>query len=90
MNRYRIIIAVGIGATLAPTGLASSVSPTLADSNGHCYVCKESATSVWGWCDGTGPQRYQILSLCSDGYEYPIPEDRPPHDESRTRQAAPI
>jgi hypothetical protein len=90
MNHYRIIIAVSVGATLPPTGLAPSVSPALADSNGHCYVYKERATSVWGWRDGTDPQRHQILSLCSDGYEYPIPEDGPPHDESRTRQAASI
>jgi hypothetical protein len=71
MNRYRIIGAISIGFTLALTGLATSVSPASADSNGHCYVYKESPTSVWGWCDGTGPQRYQILSLCQDGAEYP-------------------
>lgn len=39
------------------------------DSNGLCYVTGYSA-SAWGWCDGTGPQRYAIYAACTNGYVY--------------------
>jgi hypothetical protein len=66
-------------ASAAPAAVAetqaSSVSSntvpaaTPADSNGICYVYGYS-TSAWGWCDGTGPQRYGIYAACSNGYVY--------------------
>jgi hypothetical protein len=49
--------------------LNSATAMQPADWNGNC-TWNLYSTSDWGWCDGTGPQRYQILAHCSNGYWY--------------------
>lgn len=74
------ILALAAVTTLAPAGIAQasqhgtasathSPNPQPADHNGYCAFSM-SQTSVWGWCDGTGPQRYQIIAHCSNGGVY--------------------
>ncbi|POX62811.1 hypothetical protein C3492_14055 [Streptomyces sp. Ru62] len=36
-------------------------------ANGHCYTISRTTTSLTGWCDGTGPERYGTYVVCTSG-----------------------
>ena len=55
------------GAT--PRAAADLGGPVAQGPNGNCPV-QIYATKVWGWCDGTGPERYRIYVYCTDGRYY--------------------
>jgi hypothetical protein len=56
--------AVGTAASAADLG-----GPVTNGWNGDCPVALY-ATKAWGYCDGTGPQRYQLYAYCTDGRYY--------------------
>jgi len=64
---------IGAAMAMAVMSLVSVVgvaSPAQADWNGWCGGWDVESTMAWGWCDGTGPQRYEIHVQCNDGNWY--------------------
>jgi len=61
-------VAVAPSAMAAPPASGDAVVVPN-DWNGYCQTDTYS-TSAWGWCDGTGPQRYAIYILCSNSGVY--------------------
>lgn len=62
-------------AVLAAIGGSALVgSPASADWNGkpcQVQITEPGVTgNAWGWCDGTGPQRYEIWIKCENGKTY--------------------
>ena len=67
MNFIAKAVASAVIASGAVVGITAT--PALADWNGYCAT-QNYSTSAWGWCDGTGPQRYAIYILCSNSGVY--------------------
>lgn len=77
-SRLAVMLAAIIALIALPAAAASAASPPtdsiqqgpltsdvgILDWNGYCSLTAYR-TSAWGWCDGTGPQRYQILARCN-------------------------
>ncbi|WP_018653853.1 hypothetical protein [Actinomadura flavalba] len=52
-------------------GAYSTSVTALGGPNGKGCDFTVRTSNVWGWCDGTGPERYRIYVKCSNGRWYP-------------------
>jgi hypothetical protein len=68
--KIKRMIGVAAMAVMSVAGLVGVASPAQADFNGYCGGWDIQPTMAWGWCDGTGPQRYYIWVKCTDGGWY--------------------
>lgn len=68
-TRIRTAMLGIISSAIVAGGVTLTAPAAFADWNGDCYITHDgtsSTGSAWGWCDGTGPQKFQVGVKCSN------------------------
>ncbi|MEU0397085.1 hypothetical protein ABZ208_30765 [Streptomyces sp. NPDC006208] len=63
-KKFRVLAGSIVLVTALGMSGFTTASAAVQDED-DCYF-RTSGTSVWGWCDGNGPERYRIWADCGN------------------------